>query len=107
MHGWINRSVRAEADWIAHMGIWCVKVDVQLFVRLQLFVPTTGSFGWRAEIASRSARRAAAKRLDLDASEHAIRLWWSGGCGRIAPSRQAISGSSRFSQSGFACQIKL
>ncbi|MGY3110223.1 hypothetical protein ACVWW5_005077 [Bradyrhizobium sp. LM3.4] len=52
-----------------------------LFDCCQLFVPTAGSFGWRAQIVSRSARRAAAKRLDLDASEHAIRLWWSGGCG--------------------------
>jgi hypothetical protein len=29
------QSPSAERFWIAHMGIWCVKVDVQLFVRLQ------------------------------------------------------------------------
>jgi hypothetical protein len=28
-------SLSAGTVWIAHMGIWCVKVDVQLFVRLQ------------------------------------------------------------------------
>ena len=44
----------------------------------QLFVPTVELWRWRAQIKSRSARRAAAKRLDLDVIEHAIRLLWSG-----------------------------
>jgi hypothetical protein len=29
------QNLSAVTVWIAHMGIWCVKVDVQLFVRLQ------------------------------------------------------------------------
>src|SRR3981189_797698 len=44
----------------------------------QLFVPTVEFWRWRAQIKSRSARRAAAKRLGLDLIEHAIRLLWSG-----------------------------
>jgi hypothetical protein len=26
------KDLSAETVWIAHMGIWCVKADVQLFV---------------------------------------------------------------------------
>jgi hypothetical protein len=62
---------------------------------------------WRAQSTSRSARRAAAKRLDLDVIEHAIRLVGSGAGLLHSSSCSAISGSSRFGQSGFACQIKL
>ena len=73
----------------------------------QLFVPTMELWRWRAQVLSRPARRAAAKRLGLDLTEHGIRLWWSGARGLITPSSSTIQGSSRFWQSGFACQIKL
>jgi hypothetical protein len=43
---------------------------------------------WRAQVKSRPARRAAAKRLGLDLTEHAISVLWSGASGRIAPYRQ-------------------
>ena len=80
------------------MGICSVKMVGQLFVRLRA---SSSSRPWvLSDGARRSGQdrpvRAAAKRLGLDVSEHAIRIWWSGGCGRIAPSCQAISGSSRF-----------
>jgi hypothetical protein len=92
----------AETVWIAHMGICCVKMVGQLFVRLRA---SSSSRPWvLSDGARRSGQdrpvRAAAKRLGLDVSEHAIRIWRSGGCGRIAPSCQAISGFEPFSQSG-------
>jgi hypothetical protein len=93
-----SRLRPAEGFWIAHMGICCVKMVGQLFVRLRA---NSRSRPWvLSDGARRSGQdrpvRAAAKRLGLDVSEHAIRIWRSGGCGRIAPSCQAISGSSRF-----------
>ena len=74
--------------WIAHMGIECVKVVGQLFVRLQA---SSSSRPWGpGDGARRSSQgrpfRAAAKRLGLDLIEHAIRLLWSGAVWRIPPS---------------------
>ncbi|RXG85576.1 hypothetical protein EAS62_38700 [Bradyrhizobium zhanjiangense] len=56
-----------------------------LFVRLgaHLFVPTASPLGWRAQIKSRPACWAAAKRLGLDLIEHAIRLPWLGISGPV------------------------
>ena len=66
----------------------------------QLFVPTVEFWRWRAQIKSRSARRAAAKRLGLDLIEHAIRLLWSGVSGTASSFGSTISGSSRFRDLG-------
>jgi hypothetical protein len=63
-------------------------------------------FGWRAQIGSRPARRAAAKRLGLDLSEHAIRLLCSGANRQITPFDDDPRAEPVW-QSGFACQIKL
>jgi hypothetical protein len=74
-----NPSHSAKKVWIAHMGKWGVKARcTSLFDCSHLSVPTAGTIRWRAQIESRPPRRGAAKRLGLDAIEHAIRLLWSG-----------------------------
>ena len=71
--------VVSTKSWIAHMGKWGVKARcTSLFDCSHLSVPTAGTIRWRAQIESRPPRRGAAKRLGLDAIEHAIRLLWSG-----------------------------
>src|SRR5437762_9904972 len=85
----------SDGKWVCHDG-WSARSSIAG----QLFVPTVGPWRWRAEIMSRSARRAAAKRLDLDMIEHAIRLLWTGVTGSLNSLSSAIHGSSRFWQSG-------
>ena len=70
----------------------------QLFVRLEASSSSRPwcCRRWRAQIMSRPARRAAAKRLGLDMIEHAIRLLWSGVIGDGLLLWSAIQGSSRF-----------
>ncbi len=102
------QNLSAEGPWIAHMGIWCVKAVCSALCSIagQLFVPTVEHVGWRAQIESRSARRAVAKRLGLDSSEHAIRLWQSG----QRADNSFSSGDPRVEPVvaiWFACQIKL
>ena len=69
-----SRATRVALDCSHGDGV--CQGSRQLFVRLQgqLFVPTMKLWRWRAQVKSRPARRAAAKRLGLDLSEHAIRL---------------------------------
>jgi hypothetical protein len=90
------------------MGKWGVKARcTSLFDCSHLFVPTAGTIRWRAQIESRPPRRGAAKRLGLDAIEHAIRLLWSGRKWAGAP----VCGLRSKVRAGlpiwFACQIKL
>ena len=61
-------------------GVQCVKMRLLALGSTagQLFVPTIGLSGWRAQIRSRPVRRTAAQRLGLEGIEHAIRVLWSG-----------------------------
>lgn len=93
-----SRNLAAETVWIAHMGIWCVKWDGQLFVRLQASSssrPCGLPDGARRSGQDRPVR-AAAKRLGLDVSEHAIRLLWSGVAGGGSSYRWRSQGRAGF-----------
>jgi hypothetical protein len=92
------QNLSTEGFWIAHMGIWCVKWDGQLFVRLQASSssrPCGLPDGARRSGQDRPVR-AAAKRLGLDVSEHAIRLLWSGVAGGGSSYRWRSQGRAGF-----------
>src|SRR3954464_7713269 len=92
------QTASAEGSWIAHMGICCVKMVGQLFVRLRANSPSRPwvlSDGARRSGQDRPVR-AAAKRLGLDLNEHALRLLWSGVAGGGSSYRWRSQGRAGF-----------
>ena len=88
--------------WIAHMGMECVKEVVSSLFDCRASSssrPRELSDGARRSSQGRSVRTAA-KRLDLELSEHAIRLSRFGRKWLLHSFSTAIQGSSRFWQSG-------